>query len=56
LFFAFALAGLAVNVGTMLGLNHCLSVRPIFAKVGGIGVAFFLNFFLNAAIVFRAPR
>jgi putative flippase GtrA len=56
LFFTIALVGLAVNVGTMLGLNYWLAVPPVPAKVGGIAVAFLLNFALNAAIVFRAPR
>lgn len=56
LFFAFALVGLTVNMGTTLGIIHWLGVPPFAAKVVGIGVAFLVNFALNATFVFRARR
>ena len=56
LFFAFALVGLAVNMGVTLGVIHWLALPPVVAKITGIGTAFLINFALNAAIVFRAPR
>jgi len=28
----------------------------VLAKIGGIGIAFFVNFVLNQWVVFRAPR
>ena len=56
-FLAAALVGLSVNVGvTLLILRHVDAVPAVLAKVGGIGVAFFVNFFLNQWVVFRASR
>ncbi|SKA38718.1 Putative flippase GtrA (transmembrane translocase of bactoprenol-linked glucose) [Enhydrobacter aerosaccus] len=57
LFFVFALVGVTVNVGTMLGTIHWLGVPPLVGKVAGIATAFLINFALNATIVFRVrPR
>ena len=55
--FAAALVGLSVNVGVTLAiLRHVDGVPAVLAKVGGIGVAFFVNFVLNQWVVFRASR
>lgn len=56
-FLAAALVGLTVNVGvTLLILRHVDGVPAVLAKIGGIGVAFFVNFVLNQWVVFRASR
>lgn len=56
-FVAAALVGLSVNVGVTLAiLRHVDGVPAVLAKVGGIGVAFFVNFVLNQWVVFRASR
>jgi putative flippase GtrA len=53
LFFAFALVGLTVNVGVTVAGVAWLGLLPLLAKIIGIGVAFLLNFALNAFVVFR---
>ncbi len=55
LFMAFALVGLAINVGVTVLLANRFDVLPELAKIGGVGVAFFANFAMNKWIVFRAP-
>ncbi len=58
LFFVVALLGMSINVGvTVFGapfipLGPVLS--PVLAKVGGIGVAFLFNFWLNSVFVFAS--
>ena len=52
-----ALVGLAVNVSvTLTILQHFDRLPAIVAKIGGIGVAFFVNFALNQWVVFRPSR
>lgn len=53
-FLAGSLAGLAVNVGATALAAGPLGLSPGLAKVLGIGVAFAVNFALNAFVVF--PR
>ena len=56
-FLAAALVGLTVNVGvTLLILRNFDDVPAMLAKIGGIGVAFFVNFFLNQWVVFKVSR
>jgi putative flippase GtrA len=52
-FLLFAVVGLGINVGITLLLIHAAGLPPAFAKIGGIGVAFFANFAMNAGLVFR---
>lgn len=52
-FVAFALIGLAVNSGVTVAAIHFAHIAPLLAKIGGIGVAFLLNFSLNYLVVFR---
>lgn len=53
LFAAAAMLGLAVNVGiTYLKITH-FDLAPALAKMAGIGTAFFVNFTVNKALVFR---
>lgn len=53
-FIAAALIGLAVNVSvTLTILQHFDQLPAVLAKIGGIGVAFFVNFALNQWVVFR---
>jgi putative flippase GtrA len=54
LFLLFATVGLAVNAGSTWALASSLPIAPTLAKVGGVGVAFAVNFLMNALIVFRA--
>jgi putative flippase GtrA len=55
LFFLFALVGLLVNAGSTWALATLLPIAPTIAKVGGVGIAFGVNFLMNALIVFRKP-
>lgn len=53
LFAGAALLGLTVNVGiTYLKVTH-FDLAPTLAKIVGIGTAFFVNFTVNKALVFR---
>lgn len=61
LFLLFASIGLCVNVGSTWVLATALPIAPTLAKVGGVAIAFGVNFLMNALIVFRtggaaAPR
>lgn len=53
LFFAGALVGLAINVGVTVLAATELGLPPGAAKLLGVGVAFLVNFAINAGIVFR---
>ncbi len=53
LFLGAALIGLAVNVTTTVLAAEELGLPGWSAKILGVGVAFFVNFGLNAGIVFR---
>ncbi|CAN5224078.1 hypothetical protein BH10PSE16_BH10PSE16_30990 [soil metagenome] len=53
-FLLFALAGLCINAGITWWLFHTWPIAPTLAKVGGVGVAFLVNFMMNTFIVFRA--
>jgi putative flippase GtrA len=55
LFFAAAMGGLAVNVAVTLAATKYLGLMPVLAKIAGVGIAFLVNFWINARIVFRAP-
>jgi putative flippase GtrA len=54
LFVLGALAGAAINIGITVLLSHLAGLHPVLAKVGGVGVAFIINFLINRLIVFRA--
>lgn len=56
LFFAVALAGLAINVGVTILLARGLGLLPELAKLGGVGIAFLANFAMNRAVVFHGSR
>lgn len=53
-FFAAALVGLAINVGVTTVLAAA-GLAPVLAKVGGVGVAFIVNYLLATVFVFRRP-
>ena len=53
-FLLFALVGLCINAGATWWLVHSLPVHATLAKVGGVGIAFVVNFLMNTFIVFRA--
>ena len=53
-FLLFALVGLSINAGATWWLVHSLPVPATLAKVGGVGIAFVVNFLMNTFIVFRA--
>jgi putative flippase GtrA len=53
-FLLFALVGLCINAGATWWLAHTLPIAPTLAKVGGVGIAFVVNFLMNTFIVFRA--
>lgn len=53
-FLLFALVGLSINAGATWWLVHSLPVHATLAKVGGVGIAFVVNFLMNTFIVFRA--
>ncbi len=55
-FFAGALAGLGINVGVTFFLAAQVGLVPGLAKTLGVGVAFFANFAINAALVFRTSH
>lgn len=55
LFMVSALTGLAVNAGVTTAVASWLPVHATLAKVAGVGVAFGINFAMNARWVFRAP-
>ena len=55
-FFGVAIIGLAINVGVTVAGVYWLGLPPIVAKIVGIGMAFLINFGLNAGIVFRTRR
>lgn len=53
IFFCFASIGLAINASvTVLSVKY-FNVDPLISKILGIGIAFFINFFLNLLIVFK---
>jgi putative flippase GtrA len=52
-FLFFNSVGLCVNAGVTLLLASTLPIAPTLAKVGGVGVAFVINFLMNTFIVFR---
>jgi putative flippase GtrA len=52
-FVAGALVGFGVNVGVTVLLATVFGLWPLFAKLVGITIAFFVNFLINSAIVFR---
>lgn len=52
-FFAGALAGLLINISVTYLLATQVGVAPALAKTLAVGVAFFANFAINAALVFR---
>lgn len=57
-FFAFlvgALIGLGINVSVTVALTTVVMMPPVLAKIGGIGVAFVLNFLINSYFVFARP-
>lgn len=51
-FFAAALIGLVINVCVTTVLAGT-GLLPVFAKIGGVGVAFLVNYLLAALVVFR---
>ena len=53
-FLSAALLGFVVNVGVTALLVRVAGLPPMAAKLAGIGLAFFVNFALNAAFVFRS--
>jgi putative flippase GtrA len=53
-FAAGALIGLAVNVGVTFVAATSLGLMPALAKIAGVGVAFLVNYAVNAKLVFRA--
>jgi putative flippase GtrA len=55
LFFMAAMGGLAVNVLVTLVGSLYLGIAPVLAKIGGVGAAFLVNFWLNLRMVFRGP-
>ena len=52
-FLLFNSVGLCMNAGVTLFLASTLPIPPTLAKVGGVGVAFVINFLMNTFIVFR---
>lgn len=54
LFLLFALVGLGINASATWWLAGHLPIEPTLAKVGGVGIAFIVNFLMNTFIVFRA--
>ena len=54
LFLFFATIGLAINAGATWWLAGNLPIAPTLAKIGGVGIAFTVNFLMNTFIVFRA--
>jgi putative flippase GtrA len=54
-FFVAAVGGLIVNVAVTLIGSLYLGIAPVLAKIGGVGAAFLINFWLNLRVVFRAP-
>ena len=54
LFLSFALVGLSINSGATWWLAHNLPIMPTLAKIGGVAVAFVVNFLMNTFIVFKA--
>ncbi len=54
LFFLFASLGLAVNAGATWYLGSHWPLPATLAKVGGVGIAFVMNFLLNTLVVFKA--
>ena len=55
LFLLFAGVGLCVNAGSTWALANLLPIVPTLAKVGGVAIAFGVNFMMNALFVFRTP-
>lgn len=53
-FLLFALVGLCINAGGTWWLVHFLPIPATLAKVGGVGIAFAVNFLMNTFVVFRA--
>ncbi len=54
LFLLFASLGLAVNAGATWYLGSQWLLPATLAKVGGVGIAFVMNFLLNTLVVFKA--
>lgn len=50
-----AAVGFMLNVGVTVAAARVLGLPPVAAKVVGVALAFFANFALNAAFVFRRP-
>ncbi len=48
-----ALTGFGVNVGVTVLVLRLFCLPPVLSKAIGIGMAFFINFTLNALFVFR---
>lgn len=55
-FLSAASLGFAVNVGVTLYFSQVVGVFAPFAKLAGVGVAFFANFALNSVFVFRRSK
>jgi putative flippase GtrA len=53
MFFLAATGGLTVNVLVTLAGSAYFGLPPVIAKIGGVGTAFLLNFWLNLRVVFR---
>lgn len=52
-FLVFNSVGLCINASATLLLASALPIPPTLAKIGGVGVAFVVNFLMNTFIVFR---
>jgi putative flippase GtrA len=52
-FFLFAVVGFGINVSLTVLFAQVAGLPPLTSKIGAIGIAFLINFALNAAIVFR---
>jgi len=51
-FFLFAVVGLVINVCVTVSVATVFAINPLFAKLSGIGIAFFFNYAFNAIYVF----
>lgn len=54
MFLLFASVGLCINAGATWLFASLLPIAPTLAKVGGVGVAFVINFLMNTFIVFKS--
>jgi putative flippase GtrA len=55
-FFSIALLGMAINVLITVFLINVHNINPMLSKLIAIGIAFFVNFYLNLKIVFTTPK